>query len=64
MDLNNFEFDKVVLRDVVVLETPMMYFKEDIFGQHELKRKLYHHFDSDAKWTRVKEAHKLEGDLM
>lgn len=38
MDLDDFEFDKVILRDVVVLDTLVTYFNEGIFEQPGLKK--------------------------
>lgn len=59
MDLEKFEFNEVVLRDVVVLYTLVTYFDEGIFRWPKLKRDFYHHIGSDAKRTRIKETHKL-----
>lgn len=61
MDLNNFKFDEVILRDVVVLDTLMTYFDKGIFGQPELKRDFYHHFRSNFEWARVRESCLCEG---
>lgn len=66
MELDEFEFDEIVLRDIV--DTRVTYFDDGVFGQPKLKRDLYHHFGSDTKWARVKEAHKSNrgsnGELM
>lgn len=61
IDLDDFEFDEVILREVIVINTPRTYFDEGVFGQPELKGDLYHHFGNDIEWARVKEARKGEG---
>lgn len=44
----------------MVLDTPMTYIDESIFGKPQLKTDLYHHFGSDAKISRVRKARELE----
>lgn len=41
MDLDDFEFDKVILKDVVVLKISVTYFDDGIFGWPELIHDLY-----------------------
>lgn len=61
IDLNDFEFDEIILRDAMVLNTLVTYFKEGIFGKTDLKKNLYHHFRSYAERSKVRKARKLGG---
>lgn len=38
--MDDFEFDKVILRNIMVLDTLMTYFDKGIVGQPELKMNL------------------------
>lgn len=38
--MDDFEFDKVILRNIMVLDTLMTYFDKGIFGRPELKMNL------------------------
>lgn len=51
IDQDEFEFEKVVLRDAVVLDTLVTYFDEGVFGKLQLKRDIYYHFVSDVEWV-------------
>lgn len=44
MDLDNFEFDEVILRDIVVLDALITYFNECTFGRIDLKKRLVSSF--------------------
>lgn len=48
MDLDAFEFDEVILREVMVQNTSMTYFDKGVFRWLQLKRNLDHHFGSDT----------------
>lgn len=49
MDLDNFEFDDIVLKDAVVINTLVTYFNDDIFGRPNLIRNIFNHFGNDAE---------------
>lgn len=58
MDLDDFEFNKVILKNIMVLNTLVTYFDKGVFGRPKLMRDLYNYFGSDVERVRVKEAHK------
>lgn len=60
INLDDFKFDEVVLKDVMVINTLITYFDEGIFGRLDLIRDLFNHFGSDTKRARVREAHRSE----
>lgn len=60
MNLDGFEFDKVILKNLIVLNTLIIYFDEGIFGQVDLMKGLFNHFGSDSEWARVRETPKRE----
>lgn len=49
MDFDNFEFDEVILKDSMVLNTIMTYFDEGILVWRDLIRDLYNYFESDVE---------------
>lgn len=61
IDLDDFEFNEVILRDVVVLDILITYFNEGIFGQTNLKKDIFHHFGTDIERSRVKVARRSDG---
>lgn len=61
MYLDDFEFDEVMIKDVVVLDTSITNFNEGVFGKSNLKKDLYHHFGSVVESSRVRKALKVEG---
>lgn len=61
MDLDDFEFHEVVLRDVWIKNTLMTYFDEGIFKRPDLQHDLYNHFCYDAEWAKIKATDKEQG---
>lgn len=49
MVLDDLEFDEVILKYVMVLDTLMTFFNEIMFGCPKLKSDLYHHIYSDTQ---------------
>lgn len=60
IDLDDFKFDEVILKDVMVLNSLITYFDEGNFGWSNLIRDLYSSFGSEVEQAKVKEAHKEE----
>lgn len=63
MDMDNFGFEEVILKYVVVLDTPVTYFSDMIFGKTNLKRDLFQHFGTDTEMSQVRAARRRKGGL-
>lgn len=61
MDIDDFDFDEVILRDIVVLDTSVTYFNEGIFDRINLKRDIYHHFGTEIESFKVRATSREEG---
>lgn len=48
MDIDDFEFEEVILKDTVVINTQVTYFEESVFGWPDIKKNIFNHFESDA----------------
>lgn len=59
--MDDFEFDEVVLKDAVVIDTLVTYFSEGILGKTNLKIDLFQHFDAGIERLRVRVASRSEG---
>lgn len=49
MDLDDFKFDEVILKDALVINILMTNFYKVFFGRPDLMRDLFNHFKSVAK---------------
>lgn len=56
IDLDDFKFEKFILKEVMMLNTLIIYFNKGIFKRPELIWDLYSHFGSDVEQASIKEA--------
>lgn len=62
MDLDDFKFDEVIPKNIVVLNILITYIEEGVFDWPNLINDLFNHFECDSKWARVRKAPKREED--
>lgn len=60
MDMDEFEFDKVILKDSVLFDTSVMYFSDRIFGRKDLKRNLFQHFGTNIERSQIRATHRRD----